>query len=87
MRNFSVQLNTSIGRRVFYFRQIFVLQGLRYHVMVFGRITNNYFSMVHQDEQWQFAKPALIEEWILQVLDQLIKAIEDHHNNESVAES
>ena len=65
MNNFTVTLQTSIGLRVFYFRPVNSVNGILYHVTVFGTITNNYFLMMNINGSWDFGKRELVPGWVL----------------------
>ncbi|HEX2608653.1 MAG TPA: hypothetical protein VHK91_14800 [Flavisolibacter sp.] len=79
MYKFTVPVQTSIGRRIFLFRKIFSLNGTIYQVTAFGRVSNNYFSIEFREGAWNFRNPELIVDWIKEVEQEIIKAIEEHH--------
>jgi hypothetical protein len=76
MKGFELEIQTSLGRRVFMFRPIFNDGFILFQVTVFGRISNNYFSVLYEDGQWQLKRPHLVSGWITEVFPLLKEALE-----------
>ena len=61
------------------FRQVFTVSEKRYHIYVFGNITNVYFTMVLKAEGWTFYKPERVANWIRDIEVELNDAIVTNH--------
>ena len=78
MFSFEIKIKTSIGSRTFIFKRVYSANGDRYYVSVFGRITNNYFSLIRDGDGWVFSRPEFVPDWIAEVQFELMDAIEEN---------
>jgi hypothetical protein len=75
---FSVTIQTLIGKREFQFTRLLYSEKTVYHVSVFGQYRNRYFTLEFVEDEWEFAKPAFIDYWMAEIIDELRGAIRDH---------
>jgi hypothetical protein len=72
---FSVTIQTAIGKRVFFFDRLHYLERKVYRVHVFGQYRNRYFSVEYKEREWEVARPELLDYWMAEAVDELIAAL------------
>ncbi|MGZ5190866.1 MAG: hypothetical protein ACXWCZ_07570 [Flavisolibacter sp.] len=79
MPHFAKRILSGGSSPEFHFNRIFTVSGLRYHVSV-KSISNksHYFMMQEKNGNWMFSDDSAIPQWILQVENELQKAIKEH---------
>ena len=79
MPHFAKRILSGGSAPEFHFNRIYTVSGLRYHVSVKSILnTNHYFMMMEKNGSWLFSDESCVPQWILQLENELQKAITEH---------
>ena len=79
MPHFAKRILSGANAPEFHFNRIFTVSGPRYHVSVKSILnTHHYFMMMEKNGNWSFSDESCVPQWILQLENELQKAITEH---------